>query len=626
MEIDRADRTVDFEPVGRRVRVSAGQTILEAARGMDLFADGGVTAPCGGKGLCGRCRVRVTEGNLSPLTEAEKRLLTEEELATGYRLACQAVVQGPVKVEIPPESLTGRQELQVNGEDIAVAPDPAVKRYRLELQSTTINFPLPVWQQVERTLMDDYGLPAMRVDLALLRCEPVLAAGGAATVTVRGREAGNIFWSAAAPKPVGLAVDLGTTKVAGFLMDLASGAVLASEGIMNPQIAYGEDVMSRLAYALESGENYRRLTRVIIDGLNRLLHTLAGKAGVFLQTVEDAVIVGNTAMHHLLLGLPVGQLARAPYVPAATVPVEVKARELGLDMAPGAVVYLMPPVAGFVGGDHVAMILGSRIDEAKALTLGLDIGTNTEIVLARGGEMLSCSCASGPAFEGAQIQQGMRAVDGAISLVRLTGGGREVYFETIGGQPPLGICGSGVLDAVAELYREGVINDNGRLDRSHPRVRLAGEKKVAEYLLVPAEQSGAGHDLVLTQKDIGEIQLAKAAIASGTKLLLKEAGLKEEDIGQVVVAGAFGTHLQLASALAIGMFPALSPKRFRQVGNAAGTGARLALLSMTERRRAEVVARRVKYLELTAVPGFGDTFMAGLRFPAPGGMRFTKGL
>ncbi|OAT80778.1 ferredoxin [Desulfotomaculum copahuensis] len=615
--MDRAYSTVDFEPVGRRVRVPAGQTILEAARGMDLFSGGGVVAPCGGKGLCGRCRVRVAEGNLSPLTEAEKRLLREEELAAGYRLACQAAVQGPVKVEIPPESLTGRQELQVAGEDVAVVPEPAVKRFVIKLQPTNINFPQPVWQQVERALMADYGLPEVRVDLELLRCEPVLAAGGAATVTVRGREAGNIFWSVPAPKPLGLAVDLGTTKVAGFLIDLASGALLAAEGIMNPQIAYGEDVMSRLAYALESRENYRRMTRVITDGLNRLLHDLAGKAGVFLQTVEEAVIVGNTAMHHLLLGLPVSQLARAPYVPAAAVPVEVKARELGLDMAPGAVAYLMPPVAGFVGGDHVAMILGSRIDEAKAVTLGLDIGTNTEIVLARGGEMLSCSCASGPAFEGAQIQQGMRAVDGAISLVRLSDGGGRVHFETIGGQPPLGICGSGVLDAVAELYREGVINDNGRLDRSHPRVRLAGEKKIAEYLLVPAEQSGAGHDLVLTQKDIGEIQLAKAAIAGGTKILLREAGLKEEDIEQVVVAGAFGTHLQLASALAIGMFPALPPERFRQVGNAAGTGARLALLSMPERRRAEDVARRVKYLELTAVPGFGDTFMAELRFPPP---------
>ncbi|HHW44898.1 MAG TPA: ATP-binding protein, partial [Desulfotomaculum sp.] len=526
-----------------------------------------------------------------------------------------AAVLGPVKVELPAESLTGRQELQLEGTDFTVVPEPDISRYRLELQATTINYPRSVWQQVERSLREDYGLPEVRVDGDLIRLTPSLAEEGVATVTVRGQEVVNIFFTGAPTAPLGLAVDLGTTKVAGFLVDLERGATLAGEGILNPQIAYGEDVMSRLAYVMEGAENYRRITQVIRDGLNRLLHTLAVKTGVLLQAVEEAVIVGNTAMHHLLLGLPVEQLARAPYVPAATVPVEVKARELGLDMAPGAVVYLMPPIAGFVGGDHVAMILGSRIDEAGPVTLGLDIGTNTEIVLARGGEMISCSCASGPAFEGAHIQQGMRAVDGAISQVRLSGAGMQVFWETIGGKPPLGICGSGVLDAVAELYREGVINDNGRLDRSHPRVRLAGEKGIAEYLLVPAAESGAGHDLVITQKDINEIQLAKAAIASGTKLLLQEAGLKEDNIEQVVVAGAFGTHLQLSSALAIGMFPGLPPERFRQVGNAAGTGARLALLSLSERRRAEDVARRVKYLELTAAPAFNDTFLSELIFP-----------
>ena len=606
---------VDFEPVGRRVEVAKGRTVLEAARAVNIFGGEGVAAPCGGKGLCGRCRVRVMEGRLSPLTEAEKRLLKEEDLAAGYRLACQAAVLGAVKVEIPAESLTGRQELQVAGEDVAVTPGPAVKRYPVQLQSSTIGYPLSVWQQVERALADEYALDGLRVDAELLRREPALASPGTATVTVRGREVSNIFFSGPAPGPLGLAVDLGTTKVAGFLVDLENGATLAAEGMMNPQISYGEDVVSRLAYAVEGEENYRRIAGVIREGINRLLHTLAEKAGVYLRALEEAVIVGNTAMHHLLLGLPVEQLVRSPYVPAAAVPVEIKARELGLDMAPGAVVYLMPPVAGYVGGDHVAMILGSGIDRVEEVTLGLDIGTNTEIVLARDGEMLSCSCASGPAFEGAHIRQGMRAVEGAVSLVRLADGGRRVHLETIGGRPPLGICGSGVLDAVAELYREGVINDNGRLNRDHSRVRLAGEKKIAEYLLAAAGEGGAAHDLVLTQMDINEIQLAKAAIAAGTKILLREAGLKEEEITRVVVAGAFGTHLRLASALTIGMFPRLAPERFRQVGNAAGTGARMALLSLAERRRGEDVARRVKYLELTAVPGFNDTFLAELRLP-----------
>lgn len=263
----------------------------------------------------------------------------------------------------------------------------------------------------------------------------------------------------------------------------------------------------------------------------------------------------------------------------------------------------------------MAMILASRIDEMAEVTLGLDIGTNTEIILAQNGELTSCSCASGPAFEGAHIHQGMSAVAGAISRVWLTEGGSKVFYETIGGQPPLGICGSGVLDGVAELSRQGVISESGRFDQSHPRVRAGKENGIAEYLLVPAAESGTGYDLVLTQQDIREIQLAKAAIATGIKILLGAAGLQETDLQRVVLAGAFGTHLDPESAVAIGMLPDLPRERFHQVGNAAGTGARMILLSLKERRRAEKIARQVKYLELTTVKGFNDTFLAELAFP-----------
>jgi uncharacterized 2Fe-2S/4Fe-4S cluster protein (DUF4445 family) len=349
--------------------------------------------------------------------------------------------------------------------------------------------------------------------------------------------------------------------------------------------------------------------------LNRLAATLAEKAGVTTADIEETVVVGNTAMHHLLLHLPVAQLARAPYVPALTTPVEVKARSLGLNCSPGAYVYLQPVIAGFVGGDHVAMILGSRIDAARKVTLGLDIGTNTEIVLSYNGKMLSCSCASGPAFEGAHIAQGMRAITGAIAVVRLSDDGQEVYWESIGGAPPLGICGSGILDAVAELYRTGVLNASGRLDVNHPHVRRPAGGGPPEFLLVPAEQAGIDADLVVTQKDISEIQLAKAAIASGTLLLLEAAGLQVDDLEEVVVAGAFGTHLQLESAITIGMFPRLPLAAFHQVGNAAGTGARLALLSMAERQRGETIARQVGYIELMTRPSFQDVYVKALLLP-----------
>lgn len=605
--------TVFFEPSGRRLEGEEGETLIQLAR--RLSGGEGMASPCGGRGICGNCRVRVLEGSLSDPDEIEKELLGADDLRAGCRLACQAKVVAPVRVEIPPESLADRQRLQLEGPEVAVEPEPPVKRYFLELKGGSGGLPVSAWGQVEGALAEDYGLSGVRVDPELIRRTPALGGSRRAVVTVRGGEVINACFSGRAPKSLGLAVDLGTTKIAGFLVDLETGATIASEGMMNPQIACGEDVISRLAYALEGEGDYHRIAGLAADGLNRLLHSLAGRAGVDPEAVAEVVIAGNTAMHHLVLRLPVEQLARGPYMPASVDPVEIRGRELGLDTAPGAVVYLIPPIAGFVGGDHVAMILGSRIHQSDRVTLGIDIGTNTEIVLARGGEMVCCSCASGPAFEGAHIRHGMRAVDGAVSGLRLAEGGAGVFYQTINSMPPLGFCGSGILDAVAELYRHGAINRNGLLDRNHPRVRLSADEGIPGYLLFPSGESGTGGDLTITQKDIVEIQLAKAAIAGGIQLLLARTGLGQEDIQEVVVAGAFGTHLRLESAVAVGMLPPLPAGRFRQVGNAAGAGSRLALLSMGQRREAEKISRRVKYLELMGAPEFSSAFTKNLRFP-----------
>lgn len=583
---------------------------------MGLFLGaGGLTAPCGGHGLCGRCRVRVAAGAAGELTQAERRFLSAEELQQGYRLACQAVVQGALKVEIPPESVLGDQKFQLEGLEVEIVPEAPVRRHSVPLTKTTIDNPRPFWQQVVGELETNHCLEQGTVDLNLAQDTEPLADTGSTVLTLHGSEVINIYAGRPAPPPVGLAVDLGTTKIAGFLLNLETGNVLAAEAIMNPQIAYGEDVMARLCYALQGEEDYRAIQEVEIEGLNHLAAALAAKAGIKTKDIETAVIVGNTAMHHLLLKLPLAQLARAPYVPAVTTPLEVKARSLGLNFAPGAYVYFQPVIAGFVGGDHVAMILGSCLDKKPGITLGLDIGTNTEIVLNYGGRMLCCSCASGPAFEGAHIAQGMRAVTGAINAIRISDDGCEVFWESIGGVPPVGICGSGVLDAIAELYRCDILNNSGRLDTRHPRVRRPPAGGPPEFLLVSSEEAGIDNDLVITQKDISEIQLAKAAIASGTLLLLEAAGLTIKDLEQVVVAGAFGTYLRLESAITIGMFPKLSLSAFLQVGNAAGTGARLTLLSMEERRRSEAIARQVDYLELMTRDSFNDVFINSLMLP-----------
>ena len=606
---------IDFQPIGLRIILGDGKTLHDAARQIIFSENHTLYAPCGGQGLCGRCRVRIVKGRALPPTEVEQRILKKDDIKAGYRLACQVRPMSPMEVEIPAESLAGRQELQMQGTQVLVAPEPAVKRYVLKLKASSLENPLSLWQQTAGQLLERYGIRDLSFDLNLIREADALAPETAASVTLRGSTVINVHFGDKPSKPLGLAVDLGTTKVASFLVDLESGSTIASEGIMNPQIPYGEDVMSRLAYAMEKDAQAGHIAKIAADGISRLLESLLSSAGANSEDVEEAVIVGNTAMHHLLLRLPVSQLARSPYLPAVGGSIEVKARDMGLKTAPGAVIHFLPSVAGFVGGDHVAMILATRINEASGAVLGLDIGTNTEIVLARNGRLISCSCPSGPAFEGAHIHHGMRAVDGAISRVMLTDGGQNIVYDTIGNKPPIGICGSGVLDGVAELVRHGLVNDYGILKDGPRMVKEEGNGRNSGFLLVSTAGSGLDHDIVLIQKDISEIQLAKAAIASGIELLLQSAGLKTDEIDKVIVAGAFGTHLRLESAIAIGLLPALPLDRFEQVGNAAGAGSRMALISLAERRTAQKIAKDVQYLELTAQPQFSLAFARALRFP-----------
>jgi len=378
---------------------------------------------------------------------------------------------------------------------------------------------------------------------------------------------------------------------------------LCSQGLMNPQIAYGEDVVTRIMRAQQSAEEVARMQQVAVQALLQLARDLTAQVQAEPEDIVDAVVVGNTAMHHLLLRLPVEQLALAPYVPAVSSALDIKGRDLGLRLAPGAYVHLLPNIAGYVGGDHVAMILGTAVWQASGCVLALDIGTNTEICLVNRGCLSSVSCASGPAFEGAHIRHGMRAAEGAIERLRLVGD--RVEYHTVGEASAVGLCGSGILDALAQLHLAGVVDRNGRL-RDHERVRTAGDQR--EFVLVSAGETAGGSAITLTQHDVRQLQLAKGAIRTGIQALLQANGVTDEDIDQVVIAGAFGSYIDVSSAMAIGMLPALPLERFRQVGNAAGTGARLALVSQQQRALAQEIARRVQYLELATVPNFQDIF------------------
>jgi uncharacterized 2Fe-2S/4Fe-4S cluster protein (DUF4445 family) len=590
---------IDFEPIGRRGSCPADGSLLEAARqlGVDLIS------LCGGEGTCGRCKVQLLQGDLSPLTSVEKEILSAQELGEGYRLACQVQPQSDVKLFVPSESLSTPQRVQVEGRDIPVTPEPLVHAYEVRLSPPSLNDLTADADRLVQALEDQHGVQCTSVDSAVLRDMSPKLRSWDWHVQASLRDGECVALRPPSTPQLGLAVDLGTSKVAGYLVDLDSGRTLVSRGVMNPQIAYGEDVITRIQRALQSPSESKGMQGLAVQALTQLATDLCAQANASPQDVVDAVVVGNTAMHHLLLRLPVQQLVLAPYVPAVSSALDIKARDIKLYLAEGTYVHLLPNIAGYVGADHVAMILGTELWKAKGVVLALDIGTNTEICLSNNGDMTSVSCASGPAFEGAHIQYGMRAAAGAIERLRWVDD--RIEYHTIAGAPPIGLCGSGILDALAELYLHGVVDPNGRMGE-HPRVRT--RKGQREFVLISKEERNGGSAITVNQHDVRELQLAKGAIRTGIQALLEASSLSDEDIDEVIIAGAFGSYIDVSSAITIGMLPSLALDRFRQVGNAAGTGARLALTSRAQRVEAEKIARRVRYIELAAVPNFQDLF------------------
>lgn len=410
------------------------------------------------------------------------------------------------------------------------------------------------------------------------------------------------------PGAYGLAVDIGTTKIAAFLVDLNNGKTLAAGGVTNPQIVYGEDVISRILYAGNHEDGLQELQKCVVEGINKLIFELCAKVGVTTDQVVDSVMVGNTVMHHLLVGIPVHSLGTSPYSPVQFAAMHFPASNIGLHLNPNANIYLPPNIAGFVGGDHVAMLLAIQAYDMGKTMIALDIGTNTEISLIHKGQHWACSCASGPAFEGAHIRDGIRAMPGAIERVMLAD--HTVQVHTIDNKPAIGICGSGILDIVAELRKSGIIDNRGAFKADDERLWI--EKGRARFVVVPAEKSGHGREITIDRADINEIQLAKAAIRSGVEMLIKTAGIQYDDIEQFLVAGAFGTYLDIGNAVHIGMFPPLSMEKFQQVGNAAGAGARQMLISIHQRRQAERLGDNIQYVELAGSKNYSNKFMRAI--------------
>jgi uncharacterized 2Fe-2S/4Fe-4S cluster protein (DUF4445 family) len=587
-----------FEPLGLRIACPEGSTIFEAARDAGIS----LTSICGGRGMCGQCRVQLSDGSASPISEREKACLNEQEIDASFRLACETQPLSDLRVYLPQTSLAIKQRLQLLGIDVPSALDPVLSEYELDVRGSILEEPFAVWENLCQHLAERCGLPSLRADLASLQCLPLIlrSSGPTIGITVRGDEVIDIH--PAGQRLLGVAIDLGTTKIVAYLVDLNTGESLAARGVTNSQVAYGEDVMSRITYALEGGGNELRSS--VTGALNQLIGELTENS----EQVLELTLVGNTAMHHLLLGLPVLQLGQAPYVPAVRSSLDVKARGLGLRVAPGAYVHLLPNIAGFVGSDHVAMLMAAGLHETDKTVLGIDIGTNTEVSLVRKGIISTLSCASGPAFEGAHIRHGMKAASGAIESVSINHD--RIELGVIDDVPPVGICGSGILDAIAQLRQHRVIDRRGRL-QGHPLVRQGDNGR--EFIL--ADVDGTEQNISITGGDIAEIQLAKAAIRTGINTLLDEGGMGIDEIDEVIIAGAFGSYIDVSSAIAIGMLPSLSLERFKQVGNAAGIGARLALMSKRHRSIAQNIAERVRYIELASHPRFQKEFSQSTRLP-----------
>lgn len=610
--------TVTFEPGGRAAATEAGQTFLRAAQ--DAGVD--VMATCGGRGRCHSCRIKVLKGVVSPPTIMDTVQLGHDQVREGFRLSCQTVVTTDCSVMVmPPIEEGGHQILSCAHDfrDSRTALDCGVeKRFVTAARPTEEHHQTSDVEEILRALGGgvDESLP-----LDVLRKVPTLlrAAAGALTVTTFNGRVIDIESGDTTAQKYGMAFDIGTTSVVGFLIDLNTGEQLASVGSLNPQAVYGGDLMSRIAFAQFNAEALKKLQTRVLAAINGFIKDACDQAGVAPTHIYKIVFVGNTCMHHIFLGIDPTHVGLAPYAPSVRTGIVLSARDLLLRSNPNAAVCLLPIVAGFVGADTMAVVLATRIYDGPQIRVAVDIGTNGEVVMGSQRRLVACSAPAGPALEGAQIKHGMRGALGAIERVEI---GDDVQCGVIGGIPAIGICGSGLIDAVAKMLDAKILDPSGLLrtderDLLTPALRdrlmdLDGER---QFVLVWAAESGNGQDIAITQQDVRQLQLAKGAIYSGILMLKKVMGVADEQIKELMLAGGFGNYISIESAVSIHLLPDLPVERISYVGNAAALGAQMALLSETERRRAADLARQIEHVSLAARPDFQDIFIEAICFP-----------
>jgi uncharacterized 2Fe-2S/4Fe-4S cluster protein (DUF4445 family) len=612
-----------FAPSLKEITGKEGTTILDLAREAGVYID----SQCNGKGTCGKCRVRVLEGETSPFTLEELPFISNLEKDMGYRLACMTGIKGDANVLIPGENLLSSAATKKIFSKRSKVINPAVKSYRINLdmkETVTGGYA----QGIIKELRKQYGLPHITIDpLVIQNLEKGSLKDNGKTMACVWMDREVVALNPGENSLcLGLALDIGTTTVALYLCDLATGDVIAGGSITNPQVLFGADIMSRIAYsAAHPGEGVKRMQRELIRSVNALIDAIVTGKGYSRQQIVDMTVVGNTVMHHVFLGMAPDRLGLWPFEPSVKESIDIKAGELGILINPSSYVHVLPVEAGFVGADNVGVLISEEPYKGKELRLIIDIGTNGEVVVGNRDRLLSSSCATGPAFEGAQISCGMRAMSGAIEKVRIDPDTLEVDYKVVGRKgwaqglsmgelQPSGICGSGIIDVVAQLFEAGVIGANGAFSRkvNTPRLRK-GRSGMTEFVVAWQHETLMGKDIVFTQKDVRQVQLAKAALHGGCRVLMSR--LNVDAMHRIVIAGAFGMHIDKKSALTIGLFPWCEPENIIMVGNAAGHGAYVALVDRSKREEAELIARRIIHIELAMEESFQGEFMSALEIP-----------
>ncbi len=628
--------TIAFSPSGKRGRFAEGVSVLEAARKLGVDLD----SVCGGRGICGRCRVAIVEGidqkraiasALDHVTEKgaveERYQRVRRAFARGERLGCQARLRGDLLVDVPAESQLHRQVVRKRAEAWPVKIDPVSRLHYVEVEKPDMADPSSDFRRLAKALGEQWGLSELRCELPVLRGlqKTLRAAEFAVTACVRhGRDIVAVY-PGLKERVFGLAFDIGSTTVAAHLCDLGSGDVLASSGRMNPQIRLGEDLMSRVSYIMMHPGGEAELTQAVHEALAGLAEETAKQAGVARGDIVEVTLAGNPIMHHLAFGLDPSELGVAPFALTIDAGFDAPAREIGLDLAPGAFAYALPCIGGHVGADAAAVVLCEAPYLSDEIRLIVDVGTNAEIVLGNRSRLLACSSPTGPAFEGAQISCGQRAAPGAIERLRIDRATLEPRFkvigcdlwsdeegfaEAVGASGVTGICGSGVIEAVAEMAIAGVLRPDGTIagamaERT-PRVEADG--RTFAYVIAEGEPR-----IAITQADIRAIQLAKAALYAGVKLLMERYGVTTVD--RITLAGAFGSHVDPLYAMALGLIPDCALEKVSSAGNAAGTGARIALLNAASRREIGEVVRKIEKVETAIEPAFQAHFVEAMAIP-----------